>query len=34
MSDVAIGDELFMYGVLIGKATEPIQEGCAINTSK
>ena len=33
MSDVAIGDELFMYGVLIGKATEPIQEGCAINTS-
>ena len=33
MSDVAIGDELFMYGVLIGKATEPIQEGCVINTS-
>ncbi|WP_139955970.1 UxaA family hydrolase [Flavicella sediminum] len=30
LNDFAIGDEIFMYGVLIGKAIEPIQAGCAI----
>ncbi|GAA4238353.1 altronate dehydratase family protein [Postechiella marina] len=30
LNDFAIGDEIFMYGVLIGKATESIQAGCAI----
>jgi altronate hydrolase len=32
MSDMSIGDELFMYGVLIGKCLVPIAAGCAINT--
>ncbi len=30
LNDFAVGDEIFMYGVLIGKAIEPIQAGCAI----
>jgi len=30
LKDFAIGDEIFMYGVLIGKAIQPIQSGCAI----
>ncbi len=30
LNDFAIGDEIFMYGVLIGKALKPIQAGCAI----
>ncbi len=30
LHDFAVGDEIFMYGVLIGKAIEPIQAGCAI----
>ncbi|AUP80486.1 UxaA family hydrolase [Flavivirga eckloniae] len=30
LNDFAMGDEIFMYGVLIGKAIEPIQAGCAI----
>ncbi|CDF79795.1 altronate hydrolase [Formosa agariphila KMM 3901] len=28
--DLAVNDEIFMYGVLIGKATKHIQSGCAI----
>ncbi|GAB1855917.1 altronate dehydratase family protein [Flavobacteriaceae bacterium MHTCC 0001] len=32
LHDFAVGDEIYMYGVLIGKATQPIQEGCAITT--
>ena len=28
--DLAIGNEIFMYGVLIGKAMKPIQKGAAI----
>ena len=28
--DFNIGDEIYMYGVLIGKAMQPILEGCAI----
>lgn len=32
LHDFNIGDELYMYGVLIGKATQPILEGCAITT--
>lgn len=30
LHDFAIGDEIFMYGVLIGKAIQPIKAGCAI----
>ncbi|NMH87911.1 UxaA family hydrolase [Flavivirga algicola] len=30
LNDFTLGDEIFMYGVLIGKAIEPIQAGCAI----
>ncbi|TXG38425.1 UxaA family hydrolase [Seonamhaeicola maritimus] len=30
LNDFSVGDQIYMYGVLIGKATEPIQEGCAI----
>lgn len=30
LNDFAIGDEIYMYGVLIGKAIKPIQAGCAI----
>ncbi len=30
LTDFKIGDEIFMYGVLIGKATQEILEGCAI----
>ncbi|WP_299664988.1 UxaA family hydrolase [uncultured Polaribacter sp.] len=30
--DFDIGDELFMYGVLIGKAVQSIESGCAITT--
>lgn len=30
LTDFNIGDEIFMYGVLIGKAMKPIQQGCAI----
>lgn len=33
MSDLAPGDEIFMYGVLVGKADKPIPQGSAINTS-
>ena len=32
LHDFNVGDELFMYGVLIGKATQGILEGCAITT--
>jgi len=31
--DLNPGDELYMYGVLVGKAQEVIQKGCAIKTS-
>ena len=27
VEDMAVGDELYMYGVLIGKATAPIKKG-------
>ena len=30
LNDFDIGDEIYMYGVLIGKAMQPILEGCAI----
>ncbi|WP_346882612.1 altronate dehydratase family protein [uncultured Algibacter sp.] len=30
LHDFNVGDEIYMYGVLIGKATQPIAEGCAI----
>ncbi|WP_136466923.1 UxaA family hydrolase [Flagellimonas onchidii] len=30
--DFNVGDEIFMYGVLIGKVTKPIGAGCAITT--
>jgi altronate hydrolase len=30
LNDFNIGDEIYMYGVLIGKAMQPILEGCAI----
>lgn len=30
LNNLASGDEIFMYGVLIGKAVKPIQEGTAI----
>ncbi|TNJ42566.1 altronate dehydratase [Tamlana fucoidanivorans] len=30
LNDFNVGDSIYMYGVLIGKATEPIQEGEAI----
>lgn len=30
LNDFTIGDEIFMYGVLIGKATQAIEAGCAI----
>ena len=30
--DLAIGDEIIMYGVLVGKATQPIQKGEALTT--
>jgi altronate hydrolase len=30
--DFAVGDEIKMYGVLVGKATKPIQKGQAIHT--
>lgn len=32
LRDFAIGDQLLMYGVLIGKATEPIKQGARIST--
>lgn len=32
LKDFEVGDEIYMYGVLIGKATKPILEGCAITT--
>ncbi|MBG7631487.1 MAG: altronate dehydratase, partial [Bacteroidetes bacterium] len=32
LNDFSIGDEIFMYGVLIGKAVLPIQQGEAITT--
>lgn len=32
LHNFAVGDEIYMYGVLIGKATQPIEEGCAITT--
>ncbi|MGC6430028.1 MAG: UxaA family hydrolase [Jejuia sp.] len=32
LQDFEVGDEIYMYGVLIGKATQPIPEGCAITT--
>ena len=31
--DFAIGDSIYMYGVLIGKASQPIQKGEVITTS-
>lgn len=30
LNDFSIGDEIYMYGVLVGKAVEPILSGCAI----
>ncbi|TXE06281.1 altronate dehydratase [Seonamhaeicola algicola] len=30
LNNFEVGDQIYMYGVLIGKATKPIQEGCAI----
>jgi altronate hydrolase len=30
LNDFALGDQIYMYGVLIGKAIEPIEAGCAI----
>ena len=30
LRDFNVGDEIFMYGVLIGKALLPISQGCAI----
>lgn len=30
LNDLTVGDEIYMYGVLIGKAVKPIKEGCAI----
>jgi len=30
LNDFNVGDEIFMYGVLIGKALKPIPSGCAI----
>lgn len=30
LHDFNVSDEIYMYGVLIGKATQPIAEGCAI----
>ena len=30
LNDFKVGDEIFMYGVLIGKALLPIPQGCAI----
>lgn len=32
LHDFAAGDQVIMYGVLVGKATKPIQKGCAITT--
>lgn len=32
MSDLAPGEEIFMYGVLVGKADKPIPQGAAITT--
>lgn len=32
ISDLAPGDEIFMYGVLVGKADKPIPQGAAITT--
>ncbi|MDV7185967.1 altronate dehydratase family protein [Lutibacter sp. TH_r2] len=32
LKDFAVGDEIFMYGVLVGKAVLPIQKGEAITT--
>ncbi|MEW4922877.1 altronate dehydratase family protein [Algibacter sp. 2305UL17-15] len=32
LQDFNVGDQIYMYGVLIGKATQPIAEGCAITT--
>ena len=31
LNNFNIGDEIYMYGVLIGKAIQPILEGCLIN---
>lgn len=31
-TDLAVGDLIYMYGVLIGKATQPIAKGAAIKT--
>lgn len=33
MNDLAPGEEIFMYGVLVGKADKPIPQGAAITTS-
>ena len=33
LNDFNVGDEIYMYGVLIGKATQPIASGCAITTA-
>ncbi|NIJ45890.1 altronate hydrolase [Wenyingzhuangia heitensis] len=30
LQDFAVGDEIYMYGVLVGKAVQPIAQGCAI----
>ncbi|UII75374.1 altronate dehydratase family protein [Flagellimonas sp. HMM57] len=30
LNDFSIGDDILMYGVLIGRATKPIPKGCAI----
>ncbi|QEC43438.1 UxaA family hydrolase [Pseudobacter ginsenosidimutans] len=32
MSDLAPGDQIFMYGVLVGKADKPIPQGSALTT--
>jgi altronate hydrolase len=31
--DLQVGDKIFMYGVLVGKATQPIAQGAAITVS-
>lgn len=32
LRDFAVGDEVYMYGVLVGKATQPIRKGALIHT--
>jgi altronate hydrolase len=32
MDDLEVGDEIIMYGVLVGRATQPIQKGALIHT--